>query len=184
MKVVPTGLPGLFVIEPTVHGDARGYFVETFRADALAAAGLSATFVQDNESLSRRGILRGLHFQEPNPQVKLARVVRGEVFDAVVDMRKGSPTFGRSYATTLSAENHRQLWIPAGFAHGFQTISEEAVFLYKCSAYYAPSDERGIAWNDPALGITWPLADPTLSARDRAHPRLADYAGPWPSFAG
>ena len=184
MKVLPTPLSGLFVIEPAVHGDARGYFSETFRADTLAAAGLGATFVQDNESLSRRGILRGLHFQEPNGQIKLVRVARGEVFDAVVDIRKGSPTFGTSYSTTLSAENHRQLWIPAGFAHGFCTLADDTVFLYKCSRYYSPSDERGIAWNDPALAIPWPIAEPTLSARDRAHPRLADYAGPWPAFTG
>ena len=166
VKVVPTDLPGLFVIEPTVHADARGSFAETWRRDTFAAAGLRADFVQDNESVSKKGVLRGLHFQHPNGQLKLCRVTKGEVFDAVVDVRRDSKTFGKSYWTTLSAANGRQLWIPEGFAHGFLTLSDEATFLYKVSTYYSPADERGILWNDPALGIPWPNKSPTVSSKD------------------
>lgn len=176
MNVVPTPLAGLFVIEPKVHADERGSFSETWRADRFAAAGLTAEFVQDNESLSKRGVLRGLHYQHPNGQLKLCRVTKGEVFDAVVDLRRGSPTFGKSFTTTLSATNARQLWIPAGFAHGFCALTDEATFLYKVTTTYSPGDERGILWSDPALGIAWPIASPLVSAKDAALPRLADVA--------
>lgn len=166
MKLVPTDLSGLFVIEPSVMSDDRGSFKEVWRTDRFSALGLSAEFVQDNESVSKRGVLRGLHFQNPNGQLKLCRVVRGEVFDAVVDVRRGSPTFGKSFTTTLSAANHRELWIPPGFAHGFVALSDEATFLYKVSAYWSPADERGVAWNDPSLGIAWPITSPSVSAKD------------------
>lgn len=173
MKVVATPLQGLFVIESTVHPDGRGSFAEVWRRDRFAEAGLTADFVQDNESVSKKGVLRGLHFQHPSGQLKLCRVTKGEVFDAVVDVRRGSPTFGKSFSTTLSAANARQLWIPAGFAHGFCAVSDEATFLYKVDAYYAPADERGILWSDPALEIPWPIASPTLSPKDAALPPLA-----------
>ena len=174
VKVVSTDLPGLFVIEPTVHADARGAFTETWRKDKFAEAGLVADFVQDNESVSKKGVLRGLHFQHPDGQLKLVRVSRGEVFDAVVDVRRGSPTFGKAFWTTLSAENHRQLWIPAGFAHGFLALTDDAVFHYKVTTHYAPASERGILWNDPALGIPWPAtAAPLVSPKDVALPTLA-----------
>lgn len=173
MNVVPTPLAGLFVIEPTVHSDERGSFTETWRRDRFQSAGLTAEFVQDNESISKKGVLRGLHYQHPNGQLKLCRVTKGEVFDAVVDVRRSSPTFGRAFTTTLSAANGRQLWIPAGFAHGFCTLSDEATFLYKVTTFYSPADERGILWSDPALAIEWPLRTPLVSAKDAALPRLA-----------
>ena len=173
MKLVPTDLPGLFVVEPAVLADERGSFKEVWRTDRFTALGLTAEFVQDNESVSKRGVLRGLHFQHPNGQLKLCRVVKGEVFDAVVDVRRGSPTFGKSFTTILSAENHRELWIPPGFAHGFVVLSDEATFLYKVSAYWSPADERGVAWNDPALGIAWPVTAPSVSTKDAAFVQLA-----------
>lgn len=174
MKVVPTGLPGLFVVETTVHADERGGFAETWRRDRFEAAGLVAGFVQDNESRSKKGVLRGLHLQHPHGQLKLCRVSFGEVFDAVVDVRRGSPTFGKAFWTTLSAENHRQLWIPAGFAHGFCALSDEATFLYKTSDVYSRACELGVRWSDPALGIPWPVSDPSLSSKDAALPLLAE----------
>lgn len=179
VNVVPTPLPGLFVIEPRVFPDARGWFLESYNERAFAAAGLNATMVQANHSHSRRGTVRGLHFQNPHPQVKLVRVVQGEVFDVVVDVRRGSPTFGQSFSVTLSAANQRQLWVPIGFAHGFCVTSEAADFTYMCSDFYAPSTERGVLWDDPALGISWPTVvgdDATLvvSPKDQALPTLAE----------
>lgn len=172
MNVIPTELPGVVVIEPRVFGDARGLFFESWSAERYAAAGIGAPFVQDNVSVSPRGVLRGLHYQWPKPQGKLVGVLRGEVFDVVVDVRAGSPTFGRWVSATLTGEQNRQLWIPPGFAHGFQVLSDDALFVYKCTDYYAPECEHAIAWNDPELGIVWPIADPVLSAKDRAAPPL------------
>jgi dTDP-4-dehydrorhamnose 3,5-epimerase len=177
MKVVETGLPGVLVFEPRVFGDHRGYFLETWRADTFAEAGLTLPFVQDNQSSSRRGVLRGLHYQIRRPQGKLLRVISGRVFDVAVDLRRGSPAFGRWTAVELSAENHRQLWVPPGFAHGFYVLSEQAEFVYKCTDYYAPEYERALRWDDPAVGITWPLVpgiETTLSDKDRAGVPLAE----------
>ena len=174
MKVASTELPDVKVIEPRVFGDERGFFLESWNARAFEAAGLAATFVQDNHSGSRRGVLRGLHYQVEHAQGKLVRVVVGEVFDVVVDLRKSSPTFGRSIAMTLSAQNRRMLWVPPGYAHGFLTISEDAEFLYKTTDYWYPEHERTLLWNDPALGIAWPLSGaPILTAKDAAGAPLA-----------
>ena len=168
--VSPTALPGLLILEPQVLGDARGFFYESFsQRDFEAATGRRVTFVQDNHSRSVRGVLRGLHLQDPHPQGKLVRVTVGEVYDVAVDLRAGSPTFGRWAAVTLSAENRRQLWIPPGLAHGFLVTSDVAEFLYKTTDYYHPEHERVIRWDDPAIGIQWPLeVPPVLSARDAA----------------
>jgi dTDP-4-dehydrorhamnose 3,5-epimerase len=174
MQVVDTGLPGVVLIEPRVHGDSRGFFLETFHAERYAAAGVAGPFVQDNWSRSVRGTLRGLHFQEPDAQGKLVQVVAGSVYDVAVDVRRGSPTFGRWVGYELGGENKRQLWVPPGFAHGFVVLSEVADFLYKCTALYRPEAERAVLWNDPDLAIAWPIAEPLLSARDAAAPRLAD----------
>ncbi|NCA13595.1 MAG: dTDP-4-dehydrorhamnose 3,5-epimerase [Proteobacteria bacterium] len=179
MNVVPTPLPGLFVIEPRAFQDARGWFLESFNERAFGAAGLNATMVQANHSHSRLGTVRGLHFQNPNPQIKLVRVVQGEVFDVVVDVRRGSPTFGRSFSVTLSAANRRQLWVPVGFAHGFCVTSDAADFTYMCSDFYAPAKERGIRWDDPALQIAWPTIAGNgealvVSPKDQALPTLAE----------
>lgn len=177
MKVVETSLPGLMLIELAVYGDHRGRFMETFQRERYSEAGIGAglEFVQDNFSSSARGTLRGLHHQLARPQGKLVHVTRGEVFDVAVDVRRGSPTFGRWFGCRLSADNCRQLWIPPGFAHGFVVLSESADFVYKTTEIYVPADERSIAWNDPDLGIQWPLdGAPTLSARDHAAPRLRD----------
>jgi dTDP-4-dehydrorhamnose 3,5-epimerase len=170
MKVIPTAVPEVLVIEPRVFGDARGFFFESYNQRAFAeASGLNPAFVQDNHSRSARGVLRGLHYQVRQPQGKLVRVAAGEVFDVAVDVRRGSPTFGRWVGLTLSESNKRMLWIPAGFAHGFLVLSESADFLYKTTDYYAPEHERCILWNDPAIGIEWPLAgEPLLSAKDRS----------------
>ena len=174
MKVTPTELPDILLIEPRVFGDARGYFYESYNASALAAAGLGAEFVQDNHSLSARGVLRGLHYQIEHAQGKLVRVVAGEVFDVAVDVRRSSATFGRWVGATLSAENRRMLWIPPGFAHGFLVLSAAAEFLYKTTDYWYPEHERCLLWNDPALGIAWPLSGaPTLAAKDGAGRPLA-----------
>jgi dTDP-4-dehydrorhamnose 3,5-epimerase len=170
MKVVPTELPDAVVIEPQVFGDARGFFLETWSSRRFAELGLHLNFVQDNWSRSKRGILRGLHFQLRHPQGKLVRVTQGEVFDVAVDLRRGSPTFGKWTGVTLSAENFRAFYIPPGFAHGFYVVSESADFQYKCTDLYAPDFERTLAWNDPAIGIRWPLAsgaEPQLSDKDR-----------------
>ena len=150
------GIEGLCVITPALHGDSRGSFMETYSQRDMAEAGLDITFVQDNQSMSVRGVLRGLHFQKQYPQTKLVRVIRGEVFDVAVDLRKGSATFGQWHGDLLSAENRRQFLIPRGFAHGFLVLSDEAEFCYKCDDFYHPNDEGGLAWNDPAIGVIWP----------------------------
>jgi len=172
MKVTPTELPEVLIVEPKVHGDARGVFYESFQASRYAEAGIHGPFVQDNHSRSARGTLRGLHFQEPRAQGKLVQVLRGTVYDAAVDVRRGSPRFGQWVAVELSEAVPRQLWIPPGFAHGFCVLSESADFFYKCTEYYAPEAERSIAWNDPRIGIPWPVKEPLLSAKDRAAPTL------------
>ena len=166
MNVIPCEIPGLLIIEPQVFGDARGFFMESWNRQRYRDAGLAGDFVQDNVSLSRRGILRGLHFQNPGGQGKLVSALHGEVFDVAVDLRRRSPTFGRWYGLTLSAENHRQFFVPPGFAHGFAVLSETALFAYKCTELYAPQNEVTLAWNDPEIGIPWPLAAPQLSAKD------------------
>jgi dTDP-4-dehydrorhamnose 3,5-epimerase len=175
MIVTPTPeLPEVLVIEPRVFRDDRGFFVETYHAPRYRAAGIDVAFVQDNHSRSARGTLRGLHWQvAPHAQAKLIRVLAGEILDVAVDVREDSPTCGRWTAVQLSADNFRQVFIPVGFAHGFLVLSEVADIEYKCSDVYDPASERGLMWNDPALGIRWPTADPTLSARDRAHPPFA-----------
>ena len=168
MEVHQTKLPGVLVIEPRVFGDARGYFKETWQRTRYDAAGIAADFVQDNLSRSRQGTLRGLHFQLRRPQGKLVQVFRGEVFDVAVDVRRGSPTFGRWEGIVLSEANHRQLYIPPGFAHGFCVLSESADLFYKCTDYYDPQDERTLLWNDPAVAVEWPLAGaPLLSEKDQ-----------------
>ena len=156
ITVTPCGIEGLYIIEPEVHGDERGYFMETYNFRDLENAGLSLKFVQDNQSMSRKGVLRGLHYQKEHPQGKLVRVIKGEVFDVAVDLRKDSPTFGKWHGIILSAENKKQFYISEGFAHGFLVLSDEAEFCYKCTDFYQPGDEGGIAWNDPKIGIEWP----------------------------
>ena len=172
MKVTTCDLPGLLIIEPDVFGDNRGFFLESWSRQRYREAGLDFDFVQDNFSLSRRGTLRGLHFQNPLAQGKLVSVLQGEVFDVGVDIRRGSPTFGRWFGMTLSAENKRQFYLPPGFAHGFLVLSEMALFHYKCTDYYSPKDEQGFRWDDPDVGIKWPVENPILSQRDAAAPRL------------
>ena len=168
MNVQQTPLPGVLIIEPHVYEDERGFFLETYQQPRFAEAGINLTFVQDNWSRSSRDTLRGLHYQISHPQAKLVQVVAGSVFDVAVDLRRNSPTFGRWYGTTLSAENHRQLLIPAGFAHGFLTTSDTADFQYKCSEVYHRQSEQTLLWNDPAIGIEWPLeGEPLLSEKDR-----------------
>ncbi|MDD3608627.1 MAG: dTDP-4-dehydrorhamnose 3,5-epimerase [Halothiobacillaceae bacterium] len=177
MNIIETALPGVLIIEPRVFGDHRGFFLESWNRAGFAHAGLDLDFVQDNHSRSAQGILRGLHYQLHQPQGKLVRVTQGEVFDVAVDVRRHSPHFGRWVGVTLSAENHRMLWVPPGFAHGFYVRSQSADFLYKCTAYYAPEHERCIRWDDPQIGIDWPLIEgraPTLSAKDAVGLSLAD----------
>lgn len=178
MKITESPLPGVFVLEPRVFGDVRGFFVETFRESLLAASGVPGRFVQDNHSRSRRGVLRGLHYQLVQSQGKLVRVTRGRVFDVAVDIRRGSPHFGRWFGLELDDVHHRMLYVPPNFAHGFLVLSEEADFVYKCTDYYHPESEHGVIWNDPAIGIAWPDpgAAPALSAKDAALPRLAEQA--------
>jgi dTDP-4-dehydrorhamnose 3,5-epimerase len=169
MKFIPTEIPDVIIIEPSVFGDARGFFMETYQAHEFAAQGIDAHFVQDNHSGSQKGILRGLHYQIQHAQGKLVRVIAGEVFDVVVDLRNSSKTFGKWAGTTLSAENKLQLWVPAGFAHGFYVVSDWAEFTYKVTDFYAPEWERSLRWDDPQLAIQWPLVDgcpPILSSRD------------------
>ena len=174
MKVSSTDLPGVKLIEPKLFGDDRGFFMESWNARTFAAAGIDATFVQDNHSRSRRSVLRGLHYQIEHAQGKLVRCVAGEVFDVVVDLRRSSPTFGRSIGLTLSAQNQRMLWVPPGFAHGFLSVSEFADFLYKTTDYWFAEHERTLKWDDPALGIAWPLdGPPTLATKDAAGLPLA-----------
>lgn len=174
MKTQQTALPGALILEPKVFGDARGFFMETWNRRRYVEAGLPGEFVQDNVSFSQHGVLRGLHYQHPNAQGKLVYVLQGEVFDVAVDVRVGSPTFGRWAGVTLSAENRRQFWVPPGFAHGFCVTGETALFCYKCTELYAPEHEGSILLNDPAIGIAWPLGHPTLSAKDAAAPPLAE----------
>ena len=175
MTVHETALPGLLVVEPRVFGDERGFFLERYHAGRYAEAGVDATFVQDNHSRSRQGTLRGLHFQRRRPQGKLVEVARGRIWDVAVDLRAGSPTFGQWAGVELSDETHRQLWVPAGFAHGFYVLSDVADVLYKCTDVYRPDDEGGIRWDDPDVGVDWPIEGaPLLSDKDRALPTLAD----------
>lgn len=176
MKVIETDLPGCMVIEPAVFGDGRGYFFEAWNADRYGEHGLPARFVQSNISSSARGVLRGLHYQWPNPQGKLVSVLEGEVYDVAVDIRRGSPHFGRWAAVVLSAENKRQLWIPEGFAHGFVVLSERAIFSYLCTAQYDKAADAGVRWNDAAIGIDWPISEPLLSDKDAKAPFLSDVA--------
>jgi dTDP-4-dehydrorhamnose 3,5-epimerase len=174
VNVRSTALPGVLVIEPKVFSDERGRFLESFNAARYAEAGLSGAFVQDNVSHSRRGVLRGLHFQHPHDQGKLVSVAQGEVFDVAVDVRVGSPTFGQWVGEYLSGENGRQLYVPPGYAHGFFVTADDTIFTYKCTDYYAPSAERSVRWDDPALAIAWPAREALLSPKDAAAPRLAD----------
>jgi len=174
MKFLPTAIPEVVLVQPDVFRDDRGFFLETYQVRKYGAAGLPETFVQDNHSYSVRGTLRGLHAQLRRPQGKLLRVIQGEIFDVAVDIRPGSPTFGRWVAEVLSGENHHQLWVPPGFAHGFCVTSETAHVLYKCTELYDREDEIAVAWNDPAIGVDWPVAAPLLSPRDLAAPILAE----------
>lgn len=178
MNVIETKLPGVLIIEPRVFGDARGFFMETWNAAVFAAAGLDLTFVQDNHSRSQKGVLRGLHFQNPGPQGKLVRVTKGAVFDVAVDLRASSPTFGQWTGIELSADNKRMFWVPEGFAHGFLTLKDDTDFLYKCTAPYAPQSEHTLAWDDPAVGIEWPDIGmaPLVSEKDARGSSLADAA--------
>jgi dTDP-4-dehydrorhamnose 3,5-epimerase len=177
VKVTQTDLPGVLIIEPKILGDERGFFLETFQADRYQAlAGISAKFVQDNHSRSRRGVLRGLHVQKQQPQGKLVRAARGEIFDVAADVDPRSATFGRWVGVSLSDTNHRQLWIPPGYAHGCLVTSEIADLVYKCTDYYHPQSETGVIWNDPDLNIAWPITDPILSDKDKRLPTLASLA--------
>ena len=176
MRALPTSLDGVLLLQPAVHGDDRGFFVETFRANVWGELGIDVEFVQDNHSRSRRGTLRGMHFQTDPGQAKLVRCARGQILDVVVDLRRDSDTFGRWDGHELDDANLRQLWVPVGFAHGFCVLSEEADFVYKCSSYYDPATEAGIAYDDPDVGIAWPNLELLVSERDRAAPRLADIA--------
>jgi dTDP-4-dehydrorhamnose 3,5-epimerase len=177
MKVVQTEIPGVLVFEPNVFGDERGFFIETFQVPRYASHGLNRPFLQDNLSRSRRGILRGLHLQNPRSQGKLVSVLQGRVLDVAVDVRLGSPTFGRHIAVELSDDNFRQLWVPRGFAHGFVVLSESADFFYRCDELYSPADEIVVRWNDPALEINWRTDTPTLAARDASAPLLSEIEG-------
>lgn len=174
MKVIETNLPGVLIIEPRIFGDARGFFQETWRQEKYEDIGIRESFVQDNLSFSTRGVLRGLHYQKPNAQGKLVSVVQGEVFDVAVDIRIGSPNFGQWTGVILSGDNHRQLWVPPGFAHGFCVLSDTTYFTYKCTDVYTPSAEGGIMWNDPDIDIQWPLQDVILSDKDQVYARLKD----------
>ena len=176
MKRIETNLPGVCVIEPDVFGDDRGFFMETYNQRAFAELGIECTFVQDNTSRSRQGVVRGLHYQLAQPQAKLVRVTLGEVYDVAVDVRRGSKTFGQFAGVTLTGENKKMFFVPEGFAHGFCVISEIAEFAYKCSDFYAPDEERGIIWNDPELGIPWPIGDiePILSPKDTLYGPLSE----------
>jgi dTDP-4-dehydrorhamnose 3,5-epimerase len=174
VKVIETTLPGVLLLEPKFHGDNRGFFLETYREDTLREAGISERFVQDNHSRSNRGVLRGLHYQLTQSQGKLVRVAQGAVYDVAVDVRSGSPTFGQWYGATLDEESMRMMYIPPGFAHGFLVLSGIADFIYKCTDYYHPQSEQGILWNDPAIGIEWPITNVQLSEKDRNNLVLQD----------
>jgi dTDP-4-dehydrorhamnose 3,5-epimerase len=182
VKIVPTSLPGVVIIEPDVYRDSRGFFLETYHEARYAQAGIIGPFVQDNHSYSARGTLRGLHLQVRRPQGKLVRAVEGEMFDVAVDVRRGSPTFGHSAHVALSGENFRQLYVPPGFAHGFCVVSEQVHVEYKCTDVYDADDEVTVAWNDPALRIPWPMADPVLSAKDRSAKPLAELGDQLPLY--
>jgi dTDP-4-dehydrorhamnose 3,5-epimerase len=175
MEIIETAIPDVLILKPKVWGDERGYFYESFRQQWFVDAGINVAFVQDNQSSSQKNVVRGLHYQIQNPQGKLVRVISGEVFDVAVDLRKSSPTFGKSVSVNLSSVNKLMLWIPAGFAHGFSVVSEHAELYYKCTQYYAPEHDRSLLWNDPALRIQWPIcSDAILSAKDLAAKRLID----------
>ena len=174
MRRIDTEIPDVFLVEPEVHGDHRGFFMESYHRDRFSELGIQHEFVQDNHSRSRAGVLRGLHYQLGRPQAKLVRATRGRVFDVVVDLRRGSPTFSRWVGTELSEENRMMLFSPPGFGHGFLVLSDIAEFQYKCSDFYAPEEEHGIRWDDPSIGIDWPLADALLSEKDAAASRLAE----------
>ena len=177
MKIISTAIPGVVVLEPRIFTDSRGFFLETYNVHSFEALGIAERFVQDNESYSKQGVLRGLHFQVEQAQGKLVRAVAGEVFDVAVDLRKGSATFGKWAWARLSAKNHHMIWIPKGFAHGFYTLSETAEVVYKVTDFYAPQHERTLLWNDPDVGIDWPLrGEPILSDKDRAGARLKEIA--------
>ncbi len=183
MNVTETRLPGVVVVEPAVHRDDRGFLTEVWNQRRYEDAGLDVRFVQDNLSSSRRGVLRGLHYQWPAAQGKLVSVLQGEVFDVAVDIRAGSPSYGQWVGLTLSCENKHQIYIPPGFAHGFAVLSPTALVLYKCTGYYTPSDEGSIRWDDPAIGIVWPISEPVLATKDAEAPRLADVPpGRLPTF--
>jgi dTDP-4-dehydrorhamnose 3,5-epimerase len=183
MKLTSTDIPGVVVIEPDVFRDPRGFFMETFHAGKFRSQGLPDAFVQDNQSRSSRGVLRGLHYQLQHPQGKLVRAVNGEVFDVAVDIRQGSPFFGRWVGVVLSDKNLQQMYIPPGFAHGFCVLSEQADVVYKCTELYAPGDEYGIAWDDPDIGIEWPQLDIQLSDKDRRNPRLSENGDRLPQYS-
>ena len=174
MNVVETALPGVLIIEPKAFGDHRGFFLETFQVERYREAGITLPFVQDNHSRSQRGVLRGLHFQKTRPQGKLVSVSRGAVYDVAVDIDPASATYGRFVGVELNDDNHRQMWVPPGYAHGFCVLSEVADFQYKCTDFYFPADEGGLLWNDPDVGIPWPITEPQLSAKDIDNPRLRD----------
>jgi dTDP-4-dehydrorhamnose 3,5-epimerase len=182
MNVIETAIPGLLIVEPTRFGDARGFFMELYHENRYVGSGITPRFVQDNLSRSTRGVLRGLHMQNPRPQGKLATVLRGCALDIAVDLRIGSPTFGRHVAVELDEDNRRQIWIPRGFAHGFIVRSETVDFLYKCDEFYSPADEIVLRWNDPDLGIDWGCEDPKVSARDQQGFSLAQLAGRLPRY--
>jgi dTDP-4-dehydrorhamnose 3,5-epimerase len=183
VKFTPTEIPEVILVEPDVFRDGRGFFLETYHHHRYAENGIPQPMVQDNHSFSRRGTLRGLHAQRDKPQGKLVRALEGEMFDVAVDIRRGSPTFGRWVGFTLSGENFRQLWVPPGFAHGFCVLSETVHVEYKCTEFYDQKDEMAVAWDDPQIGIRWPIAEPVLSARDQAAPRLAEIEARLPAFA-
>ena len=182
VRCIPSSIPDVLIIEPEVHRDSRGFFVETYHADRYRAVGIAPVFVQDNHTRSLGRTVRGLHMQRKRPQAKLVRVIAGEIYDVAVDLRRGSPSFGRSVCVVLSADNFKQCYIPAGFAHGFCVLTGTADVEYKCSSIYDPVDEFGIAWNDPALAIAWPVTDPLLSDRDRRNPTLAEIADKLPGY--
>lgn len=183
MNVIETDLPGVLIVEPDVFGDERGFLMETWNRKRYEEAGLPTVWAQDNLSFSQKNVLRGLHFQNPGPQGKLVYVLSGEVFDVAVDIREGSPTFGEWTATTLSSKNRRQFWVPEGFAHGFAVLSDTALFAYKCTTLYNAEADAGVFWNDPDIGIEWPIAEPMLSGKDKNAPRLAELpAGKLPKY--
>ena len=184
MRFLATALQGVVIVEPDVHRDGRGYFLETYHAERYREGGIDGPFVQDNQSRSAGGTVRGLHLQRRRMQGKLIRVIEGEIYDVAVDVRRGSPTFGRWVAVTLSAENFKQCYVPPGFAHGFLVVSPSAQVEYKCTDLYDRTSEIGIAWNDPAIAIPWPVAEPILSERDRRNPTLAEVVDSLPQWHG